>query len=42
MLRLGAEAVTVEPDGRGVPDVSPDGPKRCGQMETTDYWGRFR
>ena len=42
MLSLAAEAVTVEPDGRGAPDASLDGRKwRCRAGATGDR-GRFR
>ena len=41
MLRLGTEAVTVEPDGRGAPDALMDGRKRRCRAGATGHRGRF-
>jgi hypothetical protein len=42
MLRLEAEAVTAEPDGRDAPNISRHGRKRLCRAGVTGSRGRFR
>jgi hypothetical protein len=42
MLNLRAETVTVEPDGRGAPNISRHGRKRPCRAGVTGGRGRFR
>jgi hypothetical protein len=42
MLRLEAEAVTGEPNGRGAPNISRHGRKRLCRAGVTGSRGRFR
>src|SRR4051794_38816168 len=41
MLRQGAEAVTLEPDRRGTPEVPLEGWKRRCRVRATGHWRRF-